>query len=82
MTNYYYFFLIIMLKLKTVLCYQFPYRLERYLRFHSVKISSDKFLSKEMKQHQATQSDHSFWSEGLKFSCTGCGKCCQTEGLL
>ena len=23
-----------------------------------------------------------FWSEGLKFGCTGCGKCCQTEGSM
>lgn len=21
-----------------------------------------------------------FWSDGLRFSCTGCGRCCQTEG--
>jgi len=26
------------------------------------------------------QHEGSFWAEGLKFSCTGCGKCCKTDG--
>lgn len=33
------------------------------------------------KHHQlsSTQNDL-FWTDGLKFGCTGCGRCCQNEG--
>jgi Fe-S-cluster containining protein len=30
--------------------------------------------------HLTALSTNAHWSGGLKFSCTGCGKCCQNEG--
>ena len=74
-----------MFQFSTLLSYQLPSRIEKYFRLQAFSKPSGKFLSKISQIYGTTsntQENPSFWSKGLKFSCTGCGKCCQTEGWL
>jgi uncharacterized protein len=62
------------------------------LSYHSLHISGKYYLhqlltavasysgSTSSTSSASTSNLEPFWSEGLNFKCTGCGKCCQTDG--